>query len=155
IADSALDYSRRTLADLLGSKYFPECYVPFTELERHFATFLRVPPPERWTATADRPRHVNGLLLVGLVGAGKTAFLARQVEALLRGGRAGREGEAPGGGGAPAEPAAPARGEGGSAGASPSRVASPSRAEDPAARENPNLVLFLRGNGVLPRPEGM
>jgi tetratricopeptide (TPR) repeat protein len=116
IADSALDYSRRTLADLLGSKYFPECYVPFTELERHFAAFLRVPPPERWAATAARPWHVNGLLLVGLVGAGKTAFLARQVEALLR---------------------------------------QPAAGDEAVVRENPNLVLFLRGNGVLPRPEGM
>ncbi len=83
IADSGRDYSRRTLDDLLGRKYFPACYVPFEDIERHLARFLRVPDAERWPAETTRPRYVNGLILVGLAGAGKTALLARQVESLL------------------------------------------------------------------------
>ena len=51
IADSATDYSRRTLEELRGTKYFPECYLPFTDLEQHFERFLRVPPPERWPSS--------------------------------------------------------------------------------------------------------
>jgi tetratricopeptide (TPR) repeat protein len=113
IADSATDYSRRTLEELLGTKYFPACYLPFTDLERHFAAFLRVPPPDRWSAETTRRRYVNGFIVVGLAGAGKTAFLARQVETLLQ--ETGAE----------------------------------------AHRENPYLVLFLRGNGIVLRPEGM
>jgi hypothetical protein len=62
---------------------------------------------------AEPCRSVNGFVLIGLAGAGKTAFLARQVETLLQ-----QPGEAMG-------------------------------------RENPNLVLFLRGNGIALRPEGM
>jgi hypothetical protein len=113
IADSATDYSRRTLEELRGTKYFPECYLPFTDLEQHFERFLSVPPPERWSAKTSRRRYVNGFVLIGLAGAGKTAFLARQVETLLQ-----QPGEAMG-------------------------------------RENQNLVLFLRGNGIALRPEGM
>jgi hypothetical protein len=113
IADSAADYSRRTLEELRGTKYFPECYVPFADVERHLAAFLRVPDPARWPAEMTRARHVNGFLLAGLAGAGKTALLARLVEQLL--------------------------------------AQSPAEAE----RENPNLVLFVRGNGIALRPEGM
>jgi tetratricopeptide (TPR) repeat protein len=114
IADSAADYSRRTLEELRGTKYFPECYLPFGDLERHFDAFLGVPEPRAWAADTARRRHVNGFLLIGPAGAGKTAFLARQVERLL----------------------------GPSAG-------------DEAGRESRNLVLFLRGNGIALRPEGM
>ena len=87
--------------------------MPFTDLEQHFERFLRVPAPERWPAETTRRRYINGLVLIGLAGAGKTAFLARQVEILLQ---------------------------------------QPGEAMD---RENPNLVLFLRGNGIALRPEGM
>jgi len=119
IADHALDYSRRTLLDLLEArKYIPKCYVPFAELERHFQLFLRVPDRPRWPAQTDRPRFINGLVLVGPGGAGKTAFLARQVEALL--------GWADG-----------------------------SRDRPDERRDNPNLVLFLRGDGLYPRGEAV
>jgi tetratricopeptide (TPR) repeat protein len=84
IADSAADFSRRTLADLLGSKYFPECYVPFGELESHFQRFLGTPiDRSKWPKDTSQKRYVNGFVLAGLAGAGKTAFLARQVERLL------------------------------------------------------------------------
>ena len=83
IADSAADHSRRTLAELLGTKYFPECYLPFDELERHFDSFLRVPDQSTWSGDTSQRRYVNGLLLIGRAGAGKTAFLASQVERLL------------------------------------------------------------------------
>jgi hypothetical protein len=83
IADSGLDYSRRTLWELIGTKYFPPCYVPFVDLDRHFQAFLRVPRREHWTRETTRRRYVTGFLLVGLAGFGKTAFLARQVEQLL------------------------------------------------------------------------
>jgi tetratricopeptide (TPR) repeat protein len=113
IADSAADYSRRILEDLIGTKYFPECYVPFPDLERHFERFLKVPDPDVWPTDTARLRYVNGFVLTGLAGAGKTAFLARQVAALLE---------------------------------------QPSVQID---RENPNLVLFLRGDGIAIRPEGL
>ncbi|MDQ2695467.1 MAG: hypothetical protein M3Z21_08855, partial [Pseudomonadota bacterium] len=113
IADSAADYSRRTLGELLGRKYFPPCYLPFEGLERHVQRFLRIPDPQHWHSDTARPHYVNGLILVGLAGAGKTAFLARQVARLLAAG------------------------------------------EGAAERENPNLVLFLRGNGIALRPEGI
>jgi tetratricopeptide (TPR) repeat protein len=114
IADSAADYSRRTLEELRGTKYFPECYLPFVALEEHIDRFLRVPEPDKWPKETSQRRYINGLLLSGSAGAGKTAFLARQVERLLQ---------------------------------------SPAVAEP--GRDNPNLVLFLRGNGVSPRPDGM
>jgi len=111
IADNAVDFSRRTLADLLGSKYFPECYVPFEDLEAHFQRFLDRPiERSKWPKDTERKRFVNGFVLAGLAGAGKTAFLARQVERLLE---------------------------------QPDHLAS---------HENPNLVLFLRGQGILVRP---
>jgi hypothetical protein len=113
IADSAADYSRRTLEELRGTKYFPECYLPFEDLEHHLEAFLRVPDPGQWGGDTGRRRHVNGFVLVGLAGAGKTALLARAVEKLLGSAR---------------------------------------EADD---RENPNLVLFLRGNGIAVRPEGL
>jgi tetratricopeptide (TPR) repeat protein len=84
IADNAADFSRRTLADLRGSKYFPECYVPFDDLEAHFQRFLGEPiEKSKWPRDTTSKRFVNGLVLAGLAGAGKTAFLARQVERLL------------------------------------------------------------------------
>ncbi len=44
VAETAADYSRHvTLAEMLGTKYLPECYVPFPELERHFDVFLDAP----------------------------------------------------------------------------------------------------------------
>lgn len=115
IADSAADYSRRTLFDLVGTKYFPACYVPFRDLERHLAAFLPQPALEisNWGPDTTRKRFVAGLVLVGLAGSGKTALLAHLVERLL------------------------------------------ARPEDEAGRDNPNLVLFLRGNGVALRPGGM
>jgi tetratricopeptide (TPR) repeat protein len=69
---------------------------------------LQVPDPEDWT---KRRRYENGLVLIGLAGAGKTACLAHQVQQLLE-------------------------------------------QEDPTRpdRENPNLVFFLRGNGIALRP---
>ena len=110
IADNAADFSRRTLADLLGSKYFPECYVPFEDLEAHFQRFLGSPiERSKWPKDTSQKRFVNGFVLAGLAGAGKTAFLARQVERLL---------EQPG---------------------------------YSAPQENPNLVLLLRGQGILVR----
>ena len=114
VADNASDYSHRTLDELLGGKYFPACYVPFAELERHFDAFLQVPDTTAWPGDTTRRRHVNGFLLVGVAGAGKTAILARQVERLL---------QSPG--------------------------------NDEAGRVNPNLVLFLRGNGLALRPAGV
>ncbi len=113
IADSALDYSRRTLEDLLGNKYFPECYLPSKNLEHEFEAFLRVPDLKTWSAETQRRRYVNGFILTGFAGGGKTAFLARQVEGLLK-----------------------ATGE-------------------EATRENPNLVLFLRGNAITVRSQGL
>lgn len=121
IAEAALDYSRRTVADLLGNKYFPECYVPFPDAERHLDRFLTTPDRKDWKDTA-RQRHRNGLIVTGAAGAGKTALLARRVAALL----------APAGGPAPGGPAAPE-----------------------ADRANPNIVLFLRGNGIALRPAGV
>jgi bifunctional DNase/RNase/tetratricopeptide (TPR) repeat protein len=117
IGDSAADFSRRTLADLTGVKYFPECYLPFPEVQQHFRTFLKTPPRERWPARPGGERWVNGFLLVGLAGSGKTAFLASQVADLLH--------------------------------------QEPSGREERADRANPNTVLFLRGNGILLRAEGM
>ncbi len=111
IADNAADFSRRTLADLLGTKYFPECYVPFEDLEGHFERFLDRPiERSKWPKDTERKRFVNGFVLAGLAGAGKTAFLARQVERLLE------------------------------------------QPDHLAPHENPNLVLFLRGQGILVRP---
>ena len=111
IADNAVDFSRRTLADLLGTKYFPECYVPFEDLEGHFERFLGGPiERSKWPKDTGRKRFVNGFVLAGLAGAGKTAFLARQVERLL------------------------------------------DQPDHLAPHENPNLVLFLRGQGILVRP---
>jgi tetratricopeptide (TPR) repeat protein len=83
IADSARDYSRRTLDDLVGTKYFPACYLPVQYLEEALTAFLRVPDPGTWGRERTRPRYINGFLLIGAAGAGKTAFLARQVEQLL------------------------------------------------------------------------
>ena len=72
IAETAADYSRNlTLAEMLGRKYLPQCYVPFPELERHFAAFLAAKPPR------------VGLVLTGPAGSGKSAFLAHQVERLM------------------------------------------------------------------------
>jgi tetratricopeptide (TPR) repeat protein len=72
IAETAADYSRNlTLAEMRGSKYLPECYVPFPELERHFDAFL----------AAGSPRA--GVVLSGLAGSGKSAFLAQRVARLL------------------------------------------------------------------------
>ena len=72
IAETAADYSRNlTLAEMLGTKYLPECYVPFPELERHFEAFLRAGPPR------------VGLVLTGAAGSGKSAFLAHRVERLM------------------------------------------------------------------------
>lgn len=46
IAQTATDYSRHvTLAEMLGDKYVPECYVPFPELEQTFDAFLAARPP--------------------------------------------------------------------------------------------------------------
>lgn len=113
IADSGLDYSRRTLAELTGTKYFPPTYVPFIDLEKHLERFLRVPEPATWQAGVEHKRYVNGFLLIGLAGAGKTAVFARLVAQLLQTGG------------------------------------------DETRRDNRNLVLFLRGNGIALRPEGM
>jgi tetratricopeptide (TPR) repeat protein len=113
IADSAADYSRRTLEELRGIKYFPECYLPYVDLERQFETFLQVPESKTWRRDTERRHYVNGFVLTGLAGTGKTAFLARQVERLL------------------------------------------AQTGDDAGRESPNLVLFLRGNGIALRTEGM
>ena len=72
IAETAADYSRNlTLAEMLGRKYLPQCYVPFPDLERHFAVFLAARPPR------------VGLVLTGPAGSGKSAFLAHQVERLM------------------------------------------------------------------------
>jgi hypothetical protein len=72
IAETAFDYSRHiTLAGMLGTKYLPECYVPFPEIERHFDAFLAAGPPRA------------GLVLTGLAGSGKSAFLAQRVERLM------------------------------------------------------------------------
>jgi bifunctional DNase/RNase/tetratricopeptide (TPR) repeat protein len=117
IGDSAADFSRRTLADLTGVKYFPECYLPFPELQQHFRTFLKTPPREKWPRRPGDERYMNGFILVGLAGSGKTAFLASQVADLLHQDAPGRE--------------------------------------ERADRDNPNIVLFIRGNGILLRAEGM
>jgi len=120
IAEAALDYSRRTLTDLLGTKYFPECYEPFPKLDDHLDRFLSVPDRQEWKDTT-RPRFRNGLLLLGTAGSGKTALLARRVEQLL------------------ARP-----------------DTSPDAPADPDAdRGNPNVVLFLRGNGIALRLDGV
>jgi tetratricopeptide (TPR) repeat protein len=72
IAETAADYSRNlTLAEMRGSKYLPGCYVPFPELERHFDAFLAARPPRA------------GVVLSGLAGSGKSAFLAQRVARLL------------------------------------------------------------------------
>ncbi|MFO1419591.1 MAG: tetratricopeptide repeat protein [Candidatus Competibacteraceae bacterium] len=114
IADSATDYSRRTLHELIGTKYFPPCYLPFADMERHVQRFLTIPTdPKSWPSDTTRPRYVNGLVLIGLAGSGKTNLLAHVVEQLL---------EIP---------------------------------DTTTERENRNLVLFLRGNGIALRPEGM
>jgi hypothetical protein len=67
IAETAADYSRHiTLAEMLGTKYLPECYVPFPELERHFDAFLAARPPApawcswAWPAAASRPSWPGG-----------------------------------------------------------------------------------------------
>jgi tetratricopeptide (TPR) repeat protein len=83
IANNALDYSQRTLGELLGTKYFPSCYLPREDLERHFQRFLQVDDPQTWSRDTTRPSYKNGLVLVAQGGAGKTALLARQVEHLL------------------------------------------------------------------------
>ena len=119
IAEAALDYSRRTLTDLLGTKYFPECYEPFPKVDDHLDRFLTVPDRKDWKDTT-RPRSRNGLILLGTAGSGKTALLARRVEHLL------------------------------------ARPTSPDVPADPEAdRGNPNVVLFLRGNGIALRPDGV
>src|SRR5207244_13231931 len=59
-----------------------------------------------------------GLVLTGLAGGGKSAFLAHRVERLLR----------------PPSDGIP---------------------QDRDVRENPNLVFFLRGNGIAPREGGV
>ncbi|MBK8177297.1 MAG: hypothetical protein IPK66_19215 [Rhodospirillales bacterium] len=84
IADSATDYSQRTLNGLLGSKYFPPCYLPFASMERHVERFLTLRAnPAQWPSDTTRPRYVNGLVLIGLAGSGKTNLLAHQVEQWL------------------------------------------------------------------------
>jgi len=83
IAESAADYSLRTLQWLSGIKYIPECYVPFSDLDHHFDSFLRIPPAKTWSADTTYPRFINGFILTGLAGAGKTAFLSHQVEKLI------------------------------------------------------------------------
>ncbi len=119
IAEAALEYSRRTVADLLGTKYFPECYEPFPQVDDHLDRFLTVPDRKDWKDTT-RPRFRNGLLLLGTAGSGKTALLARRVERLL---------------------------------ARPTSADAP--ADPEADRGNPNVVLFLRGNGIALRPDGV
>ena len=42
-----------------------------------------MPDVKIWRADTERRRYVNGFILAGLAGAGKTAFLSRQVEKLL------------------------------------------------------------------------
>ncbi len=113
IADTAYDYSLRTLNELKGTKYFPECYLPFIEIENSFIQFLKTPDTTNWPKDLERRRYVNGFILTGAAGAGKTAFLAHEAEKLLMSGRGNAE------------------------------------------RENPNLILFLRGNGIVLRPDGM
>ncbi|MEZ6140855.1 MAG: hypothetical protein R3B84_09815 [Zavarzinella sp.] len=120
IAEAALDYSRRTLTDLRGTKYFPECYEPFPKIGDHLDRFLSVPARDQWKDTT-RPRFLNCLLLLGTAGSGKTALLARWVEQLLN-----------------------------TLGNSPNTLADPE-----ADRGNPNVVLFLRGNGIALRPDGV
>jgi tetratricopeptide (TPR) repeat protein len=113
IADSAADYSRRTFEGLLHIRYFPECYLPFSDLERDWQAFIRVPEAKSWSNETFRPRYINGFILIGLAGSGKTAFLAHQVEQLLM------------------------------------------QVQESEGRENPNLLLFLRGDGIALRSEGM
>jgi bifunctional DNase/RNase/tetratricopeptide (TPR) repeat protein len=115
VAESAADYSRRTIDDLVGRKYFPECYVPFEDIDRLFDAFLKVPDRSIWPPEGSGTRYANGLVLVGLAGAGKTALLARKVEELVR----------------------------------------PGPGTDVPDRESPNLVLFLRGNGLTLRSDGV
>ncbi len=113
IAESAQDASRRTL-QFVASKYRPECYVPFESLEATVGRFLDdIPDRERWPKTPIGPLFVNGMILAGEAGSGKTAFLARLVDRLL-------------------EPP-----------------------EDAPGEESSNLVLFLRGDGIQPRPDGV
>jgi hypothetical protein len=104
IAETAADYARHiTLAEMLGTKYLPECYVPFPDLERHFDAFLKAASPR------------NGLILTGPAGGGKSAFLAQRVAQLME----------------------------------PPR--DPGVDQDPDPRANPNVVFFLRGNGIASR----
>jgi tetratricopeptide (TPR) repeat protein len=114
IADSAADYSRRTLNELLETKYFRDCYLAIPELDAHFSAFLQVPDPATWKPDTTTPHYANGLVVTGSAGAGKTAFLANQVDMLL----SATEADA-----VPGKPPPP----------------------------NPNLVLFLRGDGILSR----
>lgn len=113
IADTAYDYSLRTLNELKGTKYFPECYLPFTDIEKSFNLFPKTPDASNWPKDLERRRYVNGFILTGPAGAGKTELLAHEAEKLL--------------------------------------TIDMGNAE----RENPNLVLFLRGNGIALRPDGM
>jgi hypothetical protein len=83
IVQGAVAASRRALEDLVGVKYFPECPVPRPALESEVARFLAVPPEPEWPTTCDRRRYRNGLILAGPAGSGKTAFLAREVAALV------------------------------------------------------------------------
>jgi tetratricopeptide (TPR) repeat protein len=167
IADNAADFSRRTLADLLGSKYFPECYVPFEELEQHFAQFLGRPlERSHWPKDTTVKRYIHGFVLAGLAGAGKTAFLARQVERMVNPHLRSqfREGEPPcepTSDSARTEPRPPEARHADSDRTSAAADGPPGVAGTPlrhqqtlAPHENPNLVLFLRGQAVLVRPSG-
>jgi hypothetical protein len=85
VAEAADLESRCHTLDFLiqSGKYLPACYVPFESLERHFERFAGVLPATAAAGTTSGAAYVNGLVLTGSAGAGKTAALARLAERLL------------------------------------------------------------------------
>lgn len=85
IADALSFGSETTLESLRGIKYFPECFVERTDLDRWWRDFLTADDPDpgaAWPQDSGRYRK-SGMVVVGEAGTGKTAWCCRVVEALL------------------------------------------------------------------------
>jgi len=132
LADSIRDYSYRTYQDLIGVKYFPECYVERKDVMKHLRAFISHgevdigQPRKKGASPSPGPsrqgrgdykerRYINGFLLVGEAGTGKTAWATHIAQQLLSEGV---------------------------------------EDEGTADREGRNLLFFLRGDGIVTRPEG-
>lgn len=73
IRDIVNDYARRTLANILGIKYIPQCYL--------YREKLSLP---LWHFAISEDTPYRAFLLSGKAGCGKTALLAHLVDKLLK-----------------------------------------------------------------------